>query len=307
MPMIRLNPVNMCQTPPTTPLSNTMQPFDLIEKYRPPVAIGGVGGSGTRLIAQCLKTRGFFIGHDLNEANDNLWFTLLFKRIEILAASEPQFDQLTAILQQRMTGSAALTPEQMDCIRQLAATDREQHPAVWLQQRAHSLLSDQPPVPHTRWGWKEPNTHLVVDRLRKRLKTMKYIHVVRNGLDMAHSSNQNQLKLWGRHFIGENFELSPYYSLKYWCLVHRRILEIGKTMGSDFLFINYDDFCSNPRHGIARLYEFLELDPVNTPAADLLGVIRSPASIGRFKQHGTQIFDQADVAYVKALGFDTNL
>jgi len=45
-----------------------------------PVAIGGVGGSGTRLIAQCLKELGYFIGSDLNESNDNLLFTALFKR-----------------------------------------------------------------------------------------------------------------------------------------------------------------------------------------------------------------------------------
>ena len=45
-----------------------------------PVAIGGVGGSGTRLIAQLLREAGFYLGGDLNPALDNRWFTLLFKR-----------------------------------------------------------------------------------------------------------------------------------------------------------------------------------------------------------------------------------
>jgi hypothetical protein len=44
------------------------------------VAIGGVGGSGTRIVAQLIKDAGFYLGSDLNSANDNLWFTLLFKR-----------------------------------------------------------------------------------------------------------------------------------------------------------------------------------------------------------------------------------
>jgi hypothetical protein len=57
-----------------------------------PVIIGGVGGSGTRLIAQMLKELGFYLGSDLNSANDNLWFTLLFKRIEILSASDEEFE-----------------------------------------------------------------------------------------------------------------------------------------------------------------------------------------------------------------------
>ncbi len=44
-----------------------------------PVAIGGVGGCGTRLIAEMLMRVGFFLGSDLNESLDNLWFTLAFK------------------------------------------------------------------------------------------------------------------------------------------------------------------------------------------------------------------------------------
>ena len=31
-----------------------------------PVVVGGVGGSGTRVIAQLLKTIGFYMGSDLN-------------------------------------------------------------------------------------------------------------------------------------------------------------------------------------------------------------------------------------------------
>ena len=45
-----------------------------------PVAIGGVGGSGTRVVAEVLKCLGFYLGSLLNSSLDNLWFTLLFKR-----------------------------------------------------------------------------------------------------------------------------------------------------------------------------------------------------------------------------------
>ncbi len=45
-----------------------------------PVVIGGVGGSGTRVVAAILSTLGFHLGNDLNESMDNLWTTLLFKR-----------------------------------------------------------------------------------------------------------------------------------------------------------------------------------------------------------------------------------
>ena len=42
--------------------------------------IGGVGGSGTRVVAQMMSEAGVYIGDLLNEPNDNLWFTLLFRR-----------------------------------------------------------------------------------------------------------------------------------------------------------------------------------------------------------------------------------
>jgi hypothetical protein len=45
----------------------------------PFVVVGGVGGSGTRLVATCLQRLGVRIGPDLNESLDNLFFTLLFK------------------------------------------------------------------------------------------------------------------------------------------------------------------------------------------------------------------------------------
>lgn len=45
-----------------------------------PVVIGGIGGSGTRIVAEILSRWGFYIGNDLNKFNDKLLYTLLFKR-----------------------------------------------------------------------------------------------------------------------------------------------------------------------------------------------------------------------------------
>ena len=275
-------------------------------KYKSPVVIGGVGGSGTRLIAQCLKELGYYMGDDLNGANDNLWFTLLFKRIEILSSTDEEFHDLVDILFKGITGIGGFSKEQVDLIKVLASKDRGPHPAFWLAQRASSLLLKRPAIDSdARWGWKEPNSHIVLDRLNIKLKGMKYIHIIRNGLDMAYSNNQNQLRSWGAHFINEPFYITPHYSLKFWCLVHRRVLSIGKTMGPRFLLLNYDDFCTNPEHGILQLCNFLDLDAGNEEKRGLTDLIRVPDSIGRFKQYDTKIFSDQDVAYVKSIGFDT--
>jgi hypothetical protein len=50
----------------------------------PPIAIGGMGGSGTRLVALIFEELDFYLGNELNKAKDNLFFNLLFKRKEIL-------------------------------------------------------------------------------------------------------------------------------------------------------------------------------------------------------------------------------
>ncbi len=43
------------------------------------IAIGALGGSGTRAVAQILIDVGVYLGDDLNVSNDNLLFTRLFK------------------------------------------------------------------------------------------------------------------------------------------------------------------------------------------------------------------------------------
>src|ERR1700675_795212 len=52
----------------------------LPDGYDPPLVIGGIGGSGTRVAAQLLIELGFYLGDDLNPALDNLTSTFLFKR-----------------------------------------------------------------------------------------------------------------------------------------------------------------------------------------------------------------------------------
>ncbi len=277
-------------------------------KPYPPVAIGAVGGSGTRLIAQILEKLGFYIGSDLNEATDNLWFTLLFKRIEILSVSDDEFEELVDIFVHGMMGSKKFLKSKKKAINNLASMDRTQHTAAWLKGRTKSLLSKQhTPVPIEAWGWKEPNTHIVIDRLQRCLPEMKYIHVVRNGLDMAHSANQNQLHLWGTHFIDTTCQDSPRYSLKYWHIVHQRVLDLCRPMGPRFLFLNFDQLCLDTINGIKRLLEFLEVNVSESQIRDLSNLVRVPETVGRFKQHRLQIFDPEDVSFVRRLGFDTSL
>jgi hypothetical protein len=136
-----------------------------------------------------------------------------------------------------------------------------------------------------RIGWKEPNTHIVMDRLPALLPQMKYIHVMRNGLDMAHSRNQNQLRLWGRYLVGPDCRDDPRSSLKYWCRTHQRILRLCQPLGARFvapmmLFAPAESASGNiqfwvrPLPGSARLMVLvqpnLSVDSSNTRSINLI-------------------------------------
>jgi hypothetical protein len=274
-----------------------------------PVAIGGIGGSGTRLIAEIVSRLGYYIGDDLNVASDNLWFTLLFKRVELLRADGREFDRAVEAFRAAMIGRRSLTPDQLAWVRELATTDRPQHDRGWLLQRAHSLAiaAARDRRQETRWGWKEPNTHVFLDRLAAAFPGLTYVHVVRNGLDMAYSGNQNQLRLWATPLFGQiPADSGPRASLEYWCAVQRRALRLGQELEERFLMLNYDAFCQAPAEHLGPLGRVLGITIDPQLWTGLLSLVRVPESIGRFKSHGLEPFDPADVEYVKELGFDTN-
>jgi hypothetical protein len=282
------------------------RPFPLL----PPVAVGGVGGSGTRVVAAILVRLGFFLGSDLNDVLDNLWFTLLFKRPEILSIPDERLCALADLFVSSMTVRRRLTDDELALVQIAAAFDRPQHDREWLRRRARSLVDacGGEPVGAPRWGWKEPNTHVGLDRLARCIPALHYIHVVRNGLDMACSDNQNQLQFWGEPLPpGIEPAVTPRRSLAYWCTAQRRVLRVGRAMGRRFLLLNFDRLCqeSERERELRRLFDFLGVNPPADQVAELHAAIVTPESSGRFKACSPDAFDPADVAYVRSLGFDT--
>ncbi len=270
------------------------------------VAIGGIGGSGTRVVANMVAKFGFYLGSDLNIASDNLWFTLLFKHKSILQIDDEQFSELYHLFCTAMRGhsSGTLLPEKVfDVLSRFVRGENQDR--EWVLTRLDSMraaLTTPVPTPG-RWGWKEPNTHIVVDRIAGIDRDLRYIHVARNGLDMAFSKNQNQLRLWGPAALGDRMSLSPAGSLAYWCWAHKRILKIGAALGERFLFLNFDEMCKLPIEGVEKIRNFLGVPLSEIDSEMIARMIVSPRSIGRSTLYGHADFDPDDVAYVEHLGF----
>jgi len=259
------------------------------------VAIGGVGGSGTRVVAQILKEIGYIIGNDLNEPNDNLLFTLLFKREDILVQTDKELEELFIIFITVLKQDRVLSQKELNILDKLSSKDREQHKKEWLQERVKNLTHN---FISQNYGWKEPNTHIVIEKLFKLDKNLEFIYVYRNGLDMAYSSNQNQLKLWGSIFFAEkNIEINPKNSLKYWCMAHKRMLKLKKEYPDRIFMLDFDDLCTNSEKSIQDMLDFMSVTDIDLTT--LQNLIKKPDSIGRYKTKSLSDFNDEDLEFIK--------
>ncbi len=257
------------------------------------VSIGGVGGSGTRVVSQILKESGYFTGSDLNDSEDNLLFTLIFKRQNILTTSEDEFKQLVDIFTKLMATNTPLTENEYTIVSDLAAEERTLHTKKWLQERVDNIKQGSKNI---HWGWKEPNTHIVIERLLRHLQNLKFVYVHRNGLDMAYSKNQNQLKLWGSIFFNTyNVTINPRNSLKYWCIVHRKILALQEKYPEQIIMLDFDELCQNPHAVLKDFFTFIQH---NGNIEELSKLIKKPSSIGRYKQFPLTEFYQDDLNFI---------
>ena len=283
-------------------------------RARAPVAVGGVGGSGTRLIAQILADLGYAIGDDLNGSNDNLTFTLLFKTPRAVDADDAVFDDLWTVFRSAMTRRGApldlrTAGHWRDIGRILASEGRALHSTQCLQERLGHLektLTAQASGTPRLWGWKEPNTHLVVDRLLERDPSLSYIHVVRHGVDVAFSANQNQLEMWGPRILGRPVELTPHDSLAYWVATHRRIEALAAREPRRVLLLNYDALCHDPDPHLRRMLSFLNIWPRRLFLPTAAARITPQPTHGRYRGQDLSQFDSEDLAYVRYMGFATD-
>ena len=270
-----------------------------------PVAIGGVGGSGTRLVAQILIQLGFNLGEHLNQALDNKWFSFLFKRHRLFGklSDQTDFDMSVAVFLSATFGGDPLESFHITWLRREFGNGELTNRKI-IALIESSRREKRSPTP---WGWKEPNTHLFIDRIDTSFPGIRYIHVVRNGLDMAFSDNQNQLRNWGRYFLKDvDLRLAnvPQASLKYWCAVHRRVLNLATKLNSRFFWLDFDNFCLDPSTGLQQLAKFLDIGLTNESSVTLSALIHPPDSIGRFRNQRMKDFDKRDVDYVQSLGFN---
>ncbi len=288
-----------------------------------PVVAGGVGGSGTRLIAEMLMALDTYIGSDLNRSLDNQWMTVLLRRSHWYARCHPgQPETITnaiRVLERLMLRRAALsTADKLMLLKAVLDHSFGRNiPAqarfltmIWAMRRIPGLFfqHDINPAHYKRWGWKEPNSHVYLPYLNDSFPGLQYIHVIRHGLDMAFSSNLNQLRIWGREYLAQHNEL-PRAALAYWIDANSKAVTFGAAhMPDRFLLLNFDALCADPEPHILRLLDFLDIDRAAYDLEKLCALPQIPPSTGRYKRYDLSVFTPEQLTAVEQFGFavDTN-
>ena len=224
-----------------------------------PLVIGATGGSGTRVIARIAKLAGYNLGTKLNSAEDALEFYSFHDRwINPFVSAQRHREKLTPWQSARMKEAfyAALAGHVPEFERRSG-----------------------------RWGWKAPRSIYLLPFLHAQFDQLKFIHVLRDGRDMALSQNQNQFRKHGRAVLSWNerlFRSLPERSLLVWDRINSQAADYGESsLRENYLRIRFEDLCAKPLETTAQLLNFLEapIDPEPIARAE----ITPPGSIGRWQ------------------------
>ena len=216
-----------------------------------PVILVGRGGSGTRLLSQLVFSTGVFLGNELNVSFDSEeWIEDIYN---------------LAIRTMSTTGIESESDEERYWIRRL-------------RKRAATILRNAGRRPEDCWGWKLPETILILPLVLKAFPNAYVIHFVRHPLTSSWRRTHMTSRLdnpIGRAVLpaayqAYGFELEkiecdePYFhNLITWTYQVQQAYEIlgNRARPDRILHLRYEDICDNPADVQDRVVDFLGLTP----------------------------------------------
>jgi hypothetical protein len=283
-----------------------------------PVVIGGIGGSGTRVVAEICQRLGIYLGRTLNESLDNLWYTALFKRSDLFESTnkDNQIRKGLDIFTHAMIEGDLNTDDlhrlvidytndiQQDTYYENEFEDHFGTMPNFIKDIAGSAKPNF--KSYVGWGWKEPNSHLLIEYLANYFTNLRYILVQRNGLDMAYSENQIQVNLWGAIY-GIKYKKDshdPAASFQYWVKANKKAINLGKRLlPNNFLVLQLERICNSPDREIKRIAQFLELSLSKAAIEQIAAIPKMPKTVGRHKHHNMSWLTRSDIEALEALGY----
>lgn len=134
------------------------------------------------------------------------------------------------------------------------------------------------------WGFKNPRGILLLPFYTERLPAMRFIHIVRDGRDMAFSSNITQVLWYGDLILPERLKTKPIpvRAMAMWALVTSQTHRVGgERLGNRYLLVRFEDLCANPQTEVAPIFQFIEAD--TSRLAEAVAEIHQPTEAGRWR------------------------
>lgn len=225
-----------------------------------PIVIGGTGGSGTRVIQTIVEKAGVFMGEFLNSSKDAMDF-------------EPFLDE---IINPILQATHSLNYNVADLPLSLREKAMSQ-----LAKIANDFVAAAPSEASS-WGWKNPRTIYILPLIHAIFPNMRFIHVLRDGRDMALSSNQNQLRKHYSSLFGRDCQMTSQESIQLWAKANSEIQEWAfQHLDQNYHWISFEQLCQYPETVISELVKKLQIS--NKTSHDLRTIVAAPDSIGRFQ------------------------
>lgn len=195
-------------------------------KIDPPIIIGGIGGSGTRLVVKLLREIGVQVGKDLNSSEDAEAFIHIYDNYIPAFLNNQDID---------------LYLFEKDLLNAIELHRQDMYPGKWV--------------------WKNPRSIYLIPLFDRLIPNIRFIHVVRNGLDMVCSSNHSQLDNYGKAILNRqvNSLSREIQSLMLWQTVNNSAADYGLCMENRYFLLRYEDVCSNPKEALLPIANALNL------------------------------------------------
>jgi hypothetical protein len=195
-----------------------------------PLVIGGLGGSGTRVFTKIARHAGLFMGSHQDGQEDS-------------QSMSPLYNEFATVY---LTANGHLDTELRD--------DLGGRFTECLSEHLEGL-----PAPDHPWGIKNPRSILMLRFWHEQFPSLRFLHVIRSGLDMAYSGAYNQVRRHGKALLGPQVDLPrPEHMLLWWERVNGMAADYGEAeLGARYLRVRLEDLCSSPKRTTRKLFDFV--------------------------------------------------
>lgn len=235
----------------------------------PPIIVFCKSHSGSRVLARLLLAAGVYLGRDRNESEDAVGLLDLVRPMverhyptygPLMRHGDPDLERLvTTVLERHLTGLA-----------------RGQ-----------------------RWGWKLCETLYILPILHRLFPTAQFVHLVRDGRDVAFSDHVAPteafwrkvyfdtavVERWGRLRLSpRKYEEFPHlFNARHWVNSVVTARHYGAMIGANYHEVRYEALVAQPLEESGRILSALRLDIEPTALRSFAATIKA-GQVGKFRR-----------------------